>query len=177
MGLLVVQGIHMAAVILFALVLMIGAGYDVASYRIPNLLSVAGLVAFAVAAVLARVTAPEILVHLAAGLAVLVLGAGLFAVRMIGGGDVKLMAVTAVWTGFSLLPWFLAVMTLSGGVLAVLLLVARRLPVPRNWRQTEWIGRLLSPRQGVPYGVAIAIGGLTVLIRFGETEPLFGNWF
>ncbi|HLO78065.1 MAG TPA: hypothetical protein VK196_16545, partial [Magnetospirillum sp.] len=58
------------------------------------------------------------------------------------GGDAKLMAAAALWSGFFAMPRFALVMAVAGGVLALVMLIAR--------------GR----RARVPYGVAIAVAGL-----------------
>ena len=69
-------------------VLLLAAGiYDLASFTIPNFLSLA-LAALFLAFAAAAGFSPALLGwHLAAGLAGLVLGFGLFAVGWIGGGD------------------------------------------------------------------------------------------
>lgn len=76
---------------------------------------------------------------------VLVLG-GMFALGLLGGGDVKLLSALALWIRPAWFAQVLAVMALAGGVLALICLASRAR------RQT-----------GVPYGVAIAIGGWWVL--------------
>ena len=72
---------------LFAL----AAVYDVYSFRIPNWISVALSVLFLAAAVLAWGETAWVS-HIAAGLAVLVVGIVFFALGWLGGGDVKLIA-------------------------------------------------------------------------------------
>ncbi|MBK6802398.1 prepilin peptidase [Novosphingobium sp.] len=76
--------------------------------------------------------------------------AGLFAIRAMGGGDVKLLTVLALWIQPE---WFLrliVVMALAGGVLTLVLAAWHHLR-----RQRE--------RLAVPYGVAISGAGLWVL--------------
>ena len=53
------------------------------------------------------------------------LGAGLFALGLFGGGDVKLIAAMALWTGFADLARFLLVMGAAGGLLGLVLLLKR----------------------------------------------------
>ena len=76
--------------------------------------------------------------------------AGLFALRMMGGGDVKLLTALALWIEPLAFMQLLLVMALAGGVLTV---VMGGYHVMR--RQKE--------RLAIPYGVAIAVGGLWVL--------------
>lgn len=158
--------IHTAAVCVYAGALVLGAGWDVASYRIPNALSLVILGAFVVAALVAGLSVAEIGRHLGVGAAVFAVGLGLFFVRVLGGGDVKLMAATAVWTAGASFAWFLLVVALVGGVVALCLLVLRWSSLP-----LAKLGRLR-----VPYGVAIAVGGLAVLVRFAGVEPVFDIW-
>ena len=68
--------------------------------------------------------------HLAAGALVLAVCFGFFAMGWIGGGDAKLAAATALWFGFDYLLDYLIYASLFGGVLTVLLLQFRKLPLP-----------------------------------------------
>lgn len=86
--------------------------------------------------------------------------AGLFAMGAMGGGDVKLLAALALWIKPVWFAQLLMVMAVSGGVLTVVLAawhVARRHP----------------QRPSIPYGVAIALGGLWV-IASGYVFPANG---
>ena len=66
---------------------------------------------------------------------------------MLGGGDVKLLAAAALWTGSAALLPFLMATALAGGLLAALFLAfARREGKP----------------VALPYGVAIAAGGILI---------------
>lgn len=75
---------------------------------------------------------------------------GLFALRMMGGGDVKLLTALALWIEPAWFLKLLIVMALVGGVLTV---VMGALHLIRRRRQ----------KLAVPYGVAIACAGLWVL--------------
>jgi prepilin peptidase CpaA len=90
----------------------------------------------------------------------------------IGGGDVKLMSAVALGLSPAAACHFLLVTACAGGVLAVVHLVARRLPRPaccpaaasrlrRLWTVERWRWR----REGcIPYGVAISCGGAWVIL-------------
>ena len=81
----------------------------------------------------------------------------------IGGGDGKLAAVTAVWFGFSShLVDYLVTASLFGGVLTILLLMARAQPVPVVVPGYAWLARLLDQDTGIPYGIALALAALSV---------------
>ena len=51
---------------------------------------------------------------------------------------------------------------MAGGLIALALLMARQQFAPAPV-QPEFVNRLLTPKSGVPYGVAIMLGGLMAL--------------
>ncbi len=161
----------LAALALLALCLAAAAVSDMVKYRIPNMLCLGVAGAFVLYAFGAPLTLAALGAHAAAGLAVLVVGTLAFAMRIMGGGDAKLMAAVALWLGWQGLPPFLLLMALIGGALGLLLLLARRLgpqPVPDG----RWWSLLLRRQSGVPYGVAIALAALVLFARFpGELLP------
>jgi len=110
---------------LTAVLLIIAAVSDIVRYRIPNKIVYAIVAAFAVGAIF-NFAWPAIVWPVLAGIAMFLLGAGLFALGLFGGGDVKLIAAMALWTGFADLPRFLLVMGAAGGLLGLALLLKRR---------------------------------------------------
>ena len=87
-------------------------------------------------------------VGIAVGVFALFVGA--FHFGWMGGGDVKMIGALALWLPFQALLAMLTVMALAGGVITIFLLVRHRF-------------RPNAERPEVPYGVAIAIGGLWVI--------------
>jgi prepilin peptidase CpaA len=148
---------------LLPLLLAAAAGWDLASFTIPNFLQVALLAGFAVLAVALHLGASAIGLHLLAGLIGLLLGLVLFALGYVGGGDAKLFAVVLLWLGLKDLMPYTLVTTVLGGVLTLGLLALRRLPLPAILARQSWILRLHDSKAGVPYGVALAAGVLVVL--------------
>lgn len=105
--------------------------------------------------------------HLATGLLALLAGMALTAAGAIGAGDAKLAAAVLCWAGpVSCLPTLL-VATQSGLLLALLGLLARR--CLQNGKAGAFAGLLhcLTVVRGVPYGVALAAGGVFAL-RFSS---------
>lgn len=145
------------------LLLALAAGWDLASYTIPNLLSVGIAAAFIAFAFVAGFPLAVWCGHVAAGVVALIAGFALFALRWIGGGDAKLFAATALWFGFGDLLSYVLIAALIGGALTVALLAVRQLPLPMVLIRQAWIARLHDHRSGVPYGVALAAGALVVL--------------
>ena len=133
---------------------------DATSYLIPNRLCAALALAFVPAALALGLPFGGVVTCVGVGAAALALGVGLFALRVLGGGDAKLMAACLLWLGPAAAGPFLLWTAVAGGVLASALLFARRLPAPLAAAGPRWVGRLLQPGGDVPYGVAIAVGAL-----------------
>ncbi len=93
---------------------------------------------------------PGVALQLGLTLAVFAVGAALFAIRAMGGGDVKLLTALALWVPPMAFMQLLIVMALAGGVLTVTLGV---------WH----VVRRRKDKLAIPYGVAIAFGGLWVM--------------
>ncbi|MFL5239501.1 MAG: prepilin peptidase [Rhizomicrobium sp.] len=147
----------------FVLLLALAAGWDLASYTIPNFISAILLVAFALMAVTAGNDAASYESHALAALLALAAGFPLFALGYIGGGDAKLFAAVAAWFGMHDLMSYILISSLFGGALTVLLLMARQWPLPAALASRSWIQKLHEPRGGIPYGIALAAGGIAIL--------------
>ena len=98
--------------------------------------------------------------HLACGLTVLAITFAMFAFGWVGGGDAKLAAATAIWIGFADLMAYAVAAAAFGGVLTLVLLLFRRLPLPDLLARQKWLARLHHPETGIPYGIALAAAGL-----------------
>lgn len=92
-----------------------------------------------------------------------------------GGGDVKLLAALAIGLPLTGVIQLLTVTALAGGVLAMLHLMMRQLPNPRLApagssfaRRVYAVERWRHLRQApLPYGVAIAFGGIWTILSKG----------
>ena len=145
------------------LLLAVAAGWDMASFTIPNFLNLALLAAFAAFAVAAGLSFPVIGWHLLAGVIALAIGFTLFALGHIGGGDAKLFAVVVLWLGLKdSLPYAL-VASVFGGALALGLMLLRSWPLPVFLARQSWIMKLHDKQAGIPYGVALAAGAFFIL--------------
>ncbi len=96
---------------------------------------------------------------------------GLFAAGAIGGGDAKLVPAVALGLPVASWPAFLFVMAIAGGMVALVMLLRERMGGRRSAGArtgVETAALAANPaaaelRGGVPYGVAIAAGGLVAL--------------
>jgi prepilin peptidase CpaA len=144
-------------------VLVHSAVSDILAFRIRNEVLAFGALAFLPAAFSIDMPAADIVAAIAASLAVLAAGFVLFALGVIGGGDAKLAALVVLWCGSGQAISFLSNSAVLGGLLALLLLAARRLLRGHGGDRLRAVASLQEGRREMPYGVALALGGLTVL--------------
>lgn len=147
---------------LFPLAMAYAAASDLLTMRISNRLILAMVASFFVIAVVMGMPLQEIGLHVAAAALVLAVAFGFFAMGWMGGGDAKLASATGLWVGFSLTLPYLLYASLLGGVLTLLILVARNWALPVRLMNVEWISRLHDKKTGIPYGIALAASGLLV---------------
>jgi prepilin peptidase CpaA len=148
--------------VLFPATMAFAASSDLFTMTIANRVSLILLAGFVLLSIMMGMTATDMLMHFAAGAAVLVVGFVFFSCGWIGGGDAKLAAVTALWLGFAHLFEYLIYSSIFGGALTLALIQFRLLPLPTVLASREWIERLHRRGGGVPYGIALAAAALVV---------------
>jgi prepilin peptidase CpaA len=158
--------------VVFFLLLLLAAGFDLRTRRIPNRLTLAGLLAGLALGVLQGGWAGlgAALLGAAAGFAVFFF---LFALGAMGAGDVKLMAAVGALLGLPLVLWAALCSAVAGGVLGLLVVFQHRAGrsvlrsmggllgywfSSRGIRKAEWLTLRQPGTLKVPYGVAIAAG-------------------
>lgn len=127
---------------------------------IPNRITIGLIIGFIVAAIAVPLGWDAIVSHVGAGLLMLVIGIGMFSLGLLGGGDAKLLAGAALWFGFEGLMQYLLLVAIAGGLLVIVLLLYRSIVPPLWLCRQEWAMRLHQKAGGVPYGIALAAGGL-----------------
>jgi prepilin peptidase CpaA len=136
---------------LLALLLLAASWCDLRSRTIPNGLNAAvALLALPFWWAAGLALWPDAALQIAVAALVFGLFAGAFALGAMGGGDVKLVAALALWLPWQAVLMLLVLMSLAGGALTLAMVVRKR----------------LAGRQGqleIPYGVAIAFGGLWLI--------------
>lgn len=157
------------ALMFFPLAMAFAASSDLLTMRISNKLVLLLAAGFVVVALAVELPLQQFAMHVLCAFVVLVVSFTMFALRWIGGGDAKLAAATALWLGFMApsgehtLVAYLAYTAIFGGLLTLAILLLRQVPLQglfsgRPW--LNWLSRLHDPKQGIPYGVAMAIAGL-----------------
>src|SRR5471032_2761545 len=159
--------------LLFPALMAFAASSDLLTMTISNKLSLALTASFFALTVVIGMSWPAMGMHLAAATLVLVFSFGFFSQGWIGGGDAKLVAATALWFGFDYLLDYLIYASLFGGVLTLLLIQFRKLPLPGPLARQAWILRLHETGGGIPYGIALAAAALIVYPKTGWM-PAFG---
>lgn len=158
-------------IVVLAAVVVAGAWTDVRTARIPNALTVTGLLAgLALAAAGGTIASCA----LAAAVA-LALGFPLFRARVLGGGDVKLLLAVGALLGLERFLVALALAALSGAALSLVVALRRGVLLPVLLNSKDMLLSWATPGSvrpaaaassgvGVPYGVAIAVGALAAWV-------------
>lgn len=155
------QLLQTAFLFAFPALVIVAGMRDAVSFTIPNWISVALGAAFFPAALAMGASPAEIGLSAAVGVAALLAGMGMFAVGWIGGGDAKLFAAAGLWLGWQALLPFVLITGFAGGALALALLALRSVWLrPIAAAGPGWVGRLATPGENAPYGIAIAVGAL-----------------
>ena len=146
-------GFTLLLTVSLAAILVVAAVIDVRTFTISNRLNllVALLAPFFWWSVHLPIW-PGAAIQVAVAAGVFALLAIAFYTGMMGGGDVKLAAALALWFSPAETVKFLVIMSVAGGVLTLLVVAIHKL-------------RSKSGRPEIPYGVAIAIGGLAILAQ------------
>ncbi|NVN87629.1 MAG: prepilin peptidase [Rhodopseudomonas sp.] len=151
----------------FPALMAFAAASDLFTMTISNRVSLLLVAGFLVLAPLSGMGFEAFLSHVGAGVAVLTVAFGCFAMGWVGGGDAKVAAAAGLWFGFGHLLEYLLYASLFGGALTLLLLQFRQWPLPYQFTGQTWLLRLHNKETGIPYGIALAIGALTI---YPQTE-------
>jgi prepilin peptidase CpaA len=132
----------------YAACLLAAALTDLRGRRIPNLIPLLLVAGFLILAILED--DPGRLWRVPGAAAVMALGWLAFNARVMGGGDVKLLAAAALWFPLAEMPRLVLAVALAGGIQAVV------------WMILAGGGRLALLDGRLPYALAIALGGVAV---------------
>ena len=142
---------------------------DLRERRLPNAAVAAYALLWLAVVVYSQLEFSQLLHHaLVAGLGFIIMFA-LYAVGAMGGGDVKLGTVVCAWAGPASAMQVVSIICISGMVLALLGLLSDRLVTCRSVSGVgpfRRIARALSAKRGVPYGIALSLGGVAALPEY-----------
>ena len=155
--------------LLFVVALLTAASFDIARYRISNVIVVLLLLGFAIVAFVGSAEV-DWLDHFLAGAIFFVGGIIFYALGQMGAGDVKLLGAIALWGGLGVLVPLLFWIAVAGLLVMLILLILRRIiPILRSsrlLRLPDPLPPVLIPGNGVPYGAPIFIGTSIALSEF-----------
>jgi prepilin peptidase CpaA len=171
---------HPGLVALFAMLVVAGV-IDYRSFRIPNWLTVGGVLAGLLSSTLAAARPLDgilgALAGMATGFAVLL---PFYAMRVMGAGDVKLMAAVGAFLGFPAILYAVLFTFIAGGIAAVAFAISHRV----SRRMADNVGAIAlsmtfaamtgtspaaSLKQGgsvgrLPYAVSIGMGTIAYIV-------------
>jgi len=159
--------LDLTRMLLFPGLMAFAAVSDLLTMTISNRISLILIAGFVGLAAFGGMSLHDVMSHLGAGAAVLVVAFTCFAFGWVGGGDAKLAATAGLWFGFDHLLNYLIYASLFGGALTLLLLQFRQWPLPYALGGQAWLMRLHHKDTGIPYGIALALGALFV---YPDTE-------
>lgn len=158
----------MVPLLLIAPLLVAVAYSDLSRMRIPNVLSLAAMAVFGLAALLAP--PDDLVARIAVAGTVFVLGFGAFCLRLFGGGDVKMLSALLLFVPVPTMPLFGFVFAASMLAGIAIVLGLRRIPAAHRlgWKS-------ISGSTGFPMGLSIAMAGLlhpVATVLFGSGLPV-----
>ncbi len=162
--------LQVACLVIVAILLVAAGTQDWRTMHIANGFSLAISALFAIWAVAGMasgnlsLTAMAMAVACASG--AFAASAVAFAAGALGGGDVKLLAAVSLFAGPTRILDFLAVTALVGGLLGIAIVAG--VPIGRS-AMADGATLRTRLRGGLPYGPAIAAGGLWVAVSLGSS--------
>ncbi|MER2519831.1 MAG: prepilin peptidase [Bdellovibrionales bacterium] len=168
--------LHAAILAAAAVALLAAAYHDIRSFRIPNIYCLILLLLFPAMVLSApHSMTPQWTGHLIVFAIVLALGFLLTATRLIGAGDAKLIASLSLWAGPAYALPMIFYITLAGGLLALSLGLLTWLRATRATPEGPSQAMAKLAKTPIPYGIAIAIGGIVMIAHMAQTHLVQSN--
>lgn len=161
--------LEFALFLIFPAAMAFAGSMDLLTMTIPNRVSLAMIAGFLLTLPFAGLGWAGLAGHVGAGMLMLVIGIGMFAMGWLGGGDAKLLAAAALWIGLDRLFEYVLLVSICGGMLVMAILFYRGLTPPLWLHKHDWAMRLHKKSGGIPYGIALAMAGLWIY----PTTPWF----
>ncbi len=152
------------------------AVFDLRRRRLPNAIVAAFAVLYFAQAWIGGAHRIGLETHVAAGVAAFALAALLFRFGWLGGGDAKLFGAVFLWSGPAFAMTVFFIVSLVGLVLGLTQMALARMQRNGAAAAHGW----LAPSRGVPYGVALALGGMAAvwlpLVHVQAVSPHLAAW-
>lgn len=170
------MGFHELTILALVAALAWAAVSDALWFRIPNAVPLVIAAAYPIHMLAAGKGLDAGLWALLVAAGVFLVGFLLFARGAMGGGDVKLLTALSLWAGPAYFPSLILVIALAGGVLALAILLAGRMPqiAMANTYLRAALGLPAPPSSNkggrtIPYAIAIAAGGVMLAHQLAHT--------
>lgn len=147
--------------LVFVGICLFAAIRDLATLTIPNWLNLSLALLFIPACLAVMPGWETVGWHVVAGIVAFIISVLLFMTGVFGGGDAKMIPGIILFVGPQGSADFVYAMALSGGVLALGVILARKM-VPAH-AAPGFAFETLQEQKGVPYGIAIALGAFWAL--------------
>ena len=164
---LALTSFHIALMVIAAAIFIGAAVNDACFYRIPNYMCALLLVLFPILVL----TAPHSIdwhQNVMVFLLVAASGFAMFLGKLVGAGDIKLLSVAALWAGPHLIAVLIIVTAIAGGGVSLAMAII-------TYRRQHAAGEKAAlAHVPIPYGIAIATGGLAMLAMMAQPILLPG---
>lgn len=167
--------LELSLLIFFPFLLAFAGASDLFTMTISNRISLALIAGFFGFAFWIGLSWQMMGMHLLAGLLMLTITFFMFTRGWMGGGDAKLASATALWFGFAHMLDYVLAASIFGGMLTLVLLQLRTLPLPAMLRGWEWAQRLHDKQTGIPYGIALSAAALAIYPQTAIWTAVFGH--
>lgn len=136
---------------------------DVRTRRLPTraVLTIGSL--FFIDILIIHMSIGDVFRHLILAFGVFIVCAALFAAKMLGGGDAKLASVIFLWAGPSLWLPALTLISVIGTLVSLVSFATRHMDQHQRSLPMRALA-MFSGARGVPYGVALALGGGSIIM-------------
>ncbi|MGV7241302.1 A24 family peptidase [Caballeronia sp. M23-90] len=139
------------------------AVFDIRFRRLPTTVVLTVGALFFVEALIIKMPLVDVMQHVLLAFGVFLFCALLFAANLLGGGDAKLAAVIFLWVGLTLSIPALTLISVIGTLVSLVSFATKRMN-PEHHSHPMRALAMFSGTRGVPYGVALALGGGTVIV-------------
>ena len=153
--------LELALIFFFPFLVVYGAASDLFSMTIPNRITLALMAGFMIMAIWLDMDWATIGWHWLMFALVLSITFTLFAFGAIGGGDAKLAAGIALWMGWEHSLIYFLVAAFLGGVLTILILKLRNVPMPDWVLRQQWAADIYRAER-IPYGISMGAAAMLV---------------
>jgi prepilin peptidase CpaA len=157
--------LHFLCVALLPTLLIVAATCDVLTFKIPNWLTLLMAALFFPMALAAGLPLNGFAWSIAGGILLFSVGFIMFQFNVLGGGDAKMLAAAGLWFGMANIYSFI-MMAVIAGLLQVSFMVSWSLIMLSldladiSDKSKKFFGKLQSMTPNVPFGFAIALGGI-----------------